>query len=195
MIADSGGHKSTEKPIIKEGARILRPSEFELLREGAMTLENRTKLEGLLVTGMRYVEAQRLLENPGWFDGKKFIFLPREAVKKQKRKQKDRTVWLSWKGASVLPHFLEIEHLPDWKTWAENLRRWAGRVGLDPIGLSPKTTRKSWESWLVSSFPSYTPQIFLSQGHTSLTALEHYLNMPFVEKDKEGMKPWVEGWV
>jgi hypothetical protein len=146
------------------------------------------------MTGMRYVEAQRFLQSPEWFDGKKFIHLPREAVRKQKRKQKERWVRLSWKGASVVPHFLRVEKLPDWKTWTENLERWSLRTGLDPVGLSPKTTRKSWESWLVFSLPQYVPQIFLSQGHTSTTALEHYLNMPFTDEDRVRMKPWIEGW-
>lgn len=147
------------------------------------------------MTGMRYVEAQRLLQNSEWFDGKKFIHLPREAIKKQKRKQKERWIRLSWKGASVAPHFVRVGRLPDWKTWTENLQRWALRAGLDPMGLSPKTTRKTWESWLVFSFPHYVPHIFLSQGHTSTTALEHYLNMPFTDDDGLRMKPWVEGWV
>jgi hypothetical protein len=33
------------------------------------------------------------------------------------------------------------------------------------------------------------------RGIPYTTALEHYLNMPFMEEDRLPMKPWVEGWV
>ena len=58
------------KPILKSGVRILRPAECELLREGARALENQTRYDALLLTGLRYVEAQRLQSNPDWLDGR-----------------------------------------------------------------------------------------------------------------------------
>ncbi len=59
-----------QKPILKGGVRILRPAEYDLLREGAKTLENQTRLDVLLLTGLRYIEAQRLQGNPDWLDSK-----------------------------------------------------------------------------------------------------------------------------
>jgi len=56
------------KPIVKVGVRILRPAEYELLRQGAESLENQTRTDALLLSGLRYVEAQRLQENPDWLD-------------------------------------------------------------------------------------------------------------------------------
>lgn len=55
----------------------------------------------------------------------------------------------------------------------EDLRRWTLRAKLDPIGLSPKTTKKTWESWLVTSYPHIAYDVFLSQGHTEMTSVRH----------------------
>ena len=180
------------KPIIKERVRILRPAEYNALREGARELDNKTNLDALTLTGLRYVEAQRLKENKDWFDGT-FIHLPEAALLKAKRKQKERWVRVSPRGSSVLQYFFTAKALPSYKTWTENLERWAKRSGLDPVGLSPKTTRKTWESWLVSCYPERTAEIFLSQGHTTMTSLHHYLNMPFLQSDKEQMLEWTGG--
>jgi len=37
-------------------------------------------------------------------------------------------------------------------------------------------------------------EIALSQGHTELTQLRHYANLPFLDKDREEMKEFVVGW-
>ena len=89
------------KPIIKERVRILRPAEYNALREGARELDNKTNLDALTLTGLRYVEAQRFKENKDWFDGT-FIHLPEAALLKAKRKQKERWVRVSPRGSSVL---------------------------------------------------------------------------------------------
>lgn len=184
----------TKTPILKGGVRILRPCEYELLRKGAKKVENQVRLDALLFTGLRYVEAQRLQRHPQWFDGE-FIHLPRLAQRKVKAKQRERWVRLNPQGRQTLLFFFKAPPLPSWKAWTLNLKRWAERVGLNPVGLSPKTTRKTWESWLVTYYPQHIVQIFLSQGHTELTSLEHYLNLPFTEVDKLEMRKWVEGWI
>ncbi len=74
------------------------------------------------------------------------------------------------------------------------MRRWAGHSKLDPIGLGPKTLRKSWESWLVVWYPERVLEVFLSQGHTQMTALSHYLGLLFTTADKEEMREYVSGW-
>jgi hypothetical protein len=68
------------------------------------------------------------------------------------------------------------------------------KAGLYPDYMSPKTTRKTWESWLVWYYPEKFATIFGSQGHNELTALRHYVNLPFNTRDKEEMKSFVEGW-
>ncbi|OLE74583.1 hypothetical protein AUG19_08405 [archaeon 13_1_20CM_2_54_9] len=181
------------KPILKSGVRILRPVEYEQLREGAATLENQTRSDALLLTGLRYIEAQRLQTNPKWVDGR-FIHLPPSAQRKAKRQQRERWVRLSSKGASLLPYFFKTKPLPIWKGWTQNMERWATKAGLDPAGLGPKTLRKSWESWLVASYPERVLEVFLSQGHTQMTALSHYLGLPFTQGDKGAMLEYVGGW-
>ena len=80
------------------------------------------------------------------------------------------------------------------KGWSQNLERWAKSSGLDNVGLGPKTMRKTWESWLVSSYPERVLEVFLSQGHTQMTALSHYLGLPFTSLDKNEMTEYVSGW-
>ena len=132
-------------------------------------------------------------ENKDWFDGT-FIHLPEAALLKAKRKQKERWVRVGPRGSSVLQYFFPSKALPSYKIWTENLQRWAGRAGLSPEGLSPKTTRKTWESWMVFSYPERVLEVFLSQGHSEMTSLTHYLNIPFTEVDKLQMRDWVSGW-
>lgn len=181
--------------IIVKGTRILRPCEAIQLIDFIPKRNHEIQFKALLLSGVRYVEAQRLFEHPEWFDGR-FIHLPSTAVKKAKRKQMERWVRINPLGREIIKNFLLLEkNLPTWQTWSENLRRWATKSGLDPNGLSPKTTRKTWESWLTFYYPDKLTNIVLSQGHTVLTAIQHYINMPFVEKDKQDMREFVEGWI
>jgi len=177
-------------PILKNKIRILRPSEYELLKEGARTVENQTNLDACLLLGARYGECRNIQNHREWFDGK-FVHVPME--KKVKRKSKDRWIRLNPLGQMILPHFFENKPLPTTQTWGENMRRWAERRNLEPVGLCPRSLRKTWESWLVFHYPHTISLIFLSQGHTETTALQHYVNLPFTEKDN--IKKWVEGWI
>lgn len=48
---------------------------------------------------------------------------------------------------------------------------------------------------LIASYPDRKDEIYLSQGHPSLTAVQHYVNLPFIDEDKFKMKEWVEGQI
>ena len=63
------------------------------------------------------------------------------------------------------------------------------------IPVNNKTFRKTWESWLVFYYSDKVLQIALSQGHTTITQYEHYVNIPFEEYDRKEMRKWVEGWI
>ena len=93
-------------PILKNHVRILRVNEYEILREKAKTLQNQTRLDTPLLTGLRYVEAQRLHDHPDWFDGH-FLNLPDYAVKKAKRKQKEISGQVESQRTVSSPIFLQ----------------------------------------------------------------------------------------
>ena len=180
-------------PIIKQGVRILRPFEAkQLIDKGIVVFKNQLLFKTLLHTGTRYAEGQRIKEHPEWFDGN-FIHLPSMKVK---AKQKERWIRLSPQGREIVRQYLHLEYkLPTNITWNENLKRWASMAGLDTAGISAKTTRKTWESWLAFYYPTHHLEIVQSQGHDARTAFNHYLNMPFTEEDRIQMKEFVEGWI
>lgn len=76
-----------------------------------------------------------------------------------------------------------------------DLKGWAAKGGLNKEGITARTLRKTYESWLIFSYPEHSTLIFLSQGHSQLTSLTHYINLPFLKEDKKDMKRWVEGWL
>jgi len=182
------------KPILRKGTRILRPDEYNILRK-KIKKHQKHRLDGLLLTGMRYIEAKRFQNNPDWLHHNGFIEMPPGASLKEEMQYKERTIRLSNLGEELVPLFLETKPLPSRQAWRENLRRWADYADLDPAGLSAKTTRKTWESWLVHCFPDHLTHIFQSQGHTEKTAVEHYISLPFGSEDRKKMKKWVQGWI
>ena len=186
--------------IIKRGIRILRPSEYDSLLEAIYRKNGkyhyREILNALLYTGMRYVELQRFHAHPNWFDKKaKAIYLPPEASRKKKRTMRERWVYLSTQGITHVENFiLYVDKLPRRETLDNTIRLWGRNSGLGDKGFSVKTFRKTWESWLVVSYPTALPLIAMSQGHTLFTAMEHYLNIPFTKEDIEEIKIRTAGW-
>jgi len=181
--------------IIKMGVRVLRPAEYEKLLHGCTKQHHRTMLQTLLYTGMRYVELQRFQKYPSWFTGQ-FVHLPHLlAEKKVKRTQPERWARLNPQGKMIVEYFLQLkEELPAYQNWRDNMRRWAEAGGISAKGMGCKTLRKTWESWLMFYYPGFMADITLSQGHDTVTSIQHYLNMPFTEVDHLEMKNYVEGW-
>jgi len=175
---------------------VLMPSEYQKLRESVKDSDRQTQLDFLLLTGIRYVEAQRFQQNPEWLTEKKgFIHIPEFAMRKKKRKQLDRWIRLNHLGFLTAQRFVKTKPLPSLPGWNDLMKNWGRKAGLEKKNLSAKTTRKTWESWLVFYFQESVMLIALSQGHTTVVSLKHYLNMPFTEEDKIGMRKWVEGWI
>jgi len=182
--------------ILKSGVRILRPGEYEALREAIPKIHHRLMVEASLFTGMRYIELQRFKKNPQWYDPQGgYIYLPPEASRKKERKMRERYVFLSSRGKAIIPLFLKLKgDLPSRIAMNENLKRWSRKAGIGDKGVCVKTFRKTWESWLMASFPDKALLIAMAQGHTQITALEHYLNLPFSPGDVEKIKEYTQGW-
>jgi len=180
------------KPIIKEGVRILRPFEFNILLNAIPKLDHQIQLKTLLFTGMRYAECKTFFNKPEWLE-QDFIHLPST---KKKARQRERWIRLNPRGKEVVQHCLSLKKgLPHRVTWYENLHRWIKDANLQDTGMSIKTTRKTWESWLLFYYPSHQIHIMQSQGHSDVVSFKHYLNMPFNDEDKIHMKQFVEGWI
>jgi len=176
----------------KQLIAILKPFEAKKLIDVIPKYEHQIQVKALLYSGMRYVEAQRLQENPKWFnDG--FININSG---KPKAQMKQRYVHLTPQGREVISSFINLKiKLPTYVTFRENLLRWGKKANIDTVGLCPKSFRKTWESWLVWYYPEKQLSIMQSQGHDSTTSIQHYLNLAFKEEDRIYMKEFVDGWV
>ncbi len=193
------------RPIIKAGTRILRPAEYDALLDQIKRLKTKYKYReianALLYTGMRWVELERFhthdtdpKNREKWFDRRAMvIYLPREASRKKKRTMPDRYVYLSSQGITHVENFLRyVDKLPGRVSLNNLLALWGKKANLGRI--SVKTFRKTWESWLVAAYPNLIPLIAMSQGHTEITAMRHYLNLPFTKEDLEEIKIRTAGW-
>ena len=180
----------------KGNTRILRPFEFEQLLESIPKVDYKTMFEALLFSGMRYSEFKNLNNHPKLFNGRSIYV----KSTKTKARQVDRYVKLNAYGKTAIRYFLQSDLTPPCQpNWIDDLNRWAKYAELetDEEGrylMGCKTSRKTWESWLITTFPEKIFNICMSQGHTELTSLRHYANLDFTEHDKEDMKKYVEGW-
>jgi integrase len=181
-----------EHLIIRGDVRILRPHELTKLVNAIPKMEHRIRFEALLYTGCRFAELKWLYKHPEAFDGKS-IEMPST---KTEAKHKQRSIRLNLNGQRTVTLFLrDRKGLPSQSVWDRNLIRWAKKAGIDSKKISSKTTRKTWESWLVTMYPSMFMQIVLSQGHTRETSIETYLGLNFYEQDKLDMPFYTNGWI
>jgi len=178
--------------ILKNGIRILRPSEFKKIFDAIPKMEHKDKFEALLYTGCRYTELQWLYKNPKHFDGTTILMPSR----KPEARHKERYIRLNNNGKRAVTYFLRSnKNLPAHSGFDENLHRWCKIANIDSTGICCKTTRKTWEAWLSASYPHNFQHIFLSQGHTDKISLEYYLMLPFNEKEIEDIKFYTQGWI
>lgn len=175
--------------------RILNPSEYDALRVAIPQDRHKTMLDILLITGMRYIEVQRLWDHPEWYIHKEnIIHLPEEAQKKHERRQLERTITpLPSMFGYIMKDFREARRPPDESNWNRGLMRWATKAGIHPYGLSAKTTRKTIESWLVSAGVEVTT-VCLRAGHDSLTSMRHYQGLSFNDTEKNDIRKQLTAW-
>jgi len=171
--------------------RIFRPYEIHAILRAIPKNEYKDKLEALLFSGCRYSEMKWLYDNKSYFKGS-FLKIKNTKIL---IKQAYRYVKLNNQGQRSIENFLRCKtNLPSYATWNENLKRWCEKANIEPDNACAKSTRKTWESWLVIKYPSRIAEIFISQGHMETTALRHYLMFPFSDIDKNDMKYFTDGW-
>jgi len=175
--------------------RILTPKEYESLRAAIPKDQHKTILDILMITGMRYAETLRLHDHKEWYNEKRnIIHLPEEAQRKHKRRQLERTIHpLPSMFNYMLKDFWEARKPPLETTWNKDLQRWAQLAGINPYGISAKTTRKTIESWLITS-GVVESTVCLRQGHDSLTSMRHYQGLCFSDDETRDIKKQLSAW-
>jgi len=175
--------------------RILTPKEYDAIKAVIPSERHKTMFEILLITGLRYAEFLRLHNNKAWYnETRNIIHLPEEAQLKHKRKQPERTIHpLPFGFRLYMRQFWTDDKPPLEATWNKNLQRWATKAGLNPFGMSVKTTRKTIESWQIAAgIPEST--VCLRAGHDSVTSMKHYQGLAFTEDELRDIKKKLTEW-
>jgi len=180
----------------RERVRLLRPWELKKLLQAIPKRHHKVMFEFLFYTGMRYIEAREIQSRPDLFSDSSIHLTP-NFIRKPKCKVKDRYVILNPIGKRVAEDYFRLDKsLPKhWGSWVENLERWCVKAGIDPSYMSTKTTRKTWESYLFTTFPNHREEIYKSIGHTAMTALDFYVGLPYSVENKRNMMKYTAGWL
>lgn len=194
-----------EDVIIKQGTRILFPSEYKKIRE-KMPEYYQIICDASLLSGMRPIELERF--EPSWYRGsRRVIKLPLGSCLKQRCEFKERTITLSLSGCDAFEKFTtkEVKHkgkmipvyqmLPKRVAFRDALLRYAKLAGMSTEGITPKMFRKTLVSWLVACFPEKTLYIQASMGHNQDTIVQNYLGLGFPKSEIEIMKTeYLDQW-
>ena len=70
-----------------------------------------------------------------------------------------------------MKEFFSSRKPPVESVWNRDLRKWAEIAGVNPYGISAKTTRKTLESWMIAG-GMVESTVCLRQGHTNLVSIE-----------------------
>ncbi|AKB61383.1 tyrosine-type recombinase/integrase [Methanosarcina mazei] len=146
------------------------------------------------ITGMRYVEIQRLYDNPQWYiKERNQIVLTKDAQKKVKQKLVKRTVdKLPYVFTYIFEKFLAGPRPPDRTSWNRDLARWSKKAGIEPK-VGPKTPRKTVESWMLKAgIPEI--EIYSRQGHDPITSLRHYQSLSFTDYEQRDINKRLAEW-
>ena len=190
--------------LISNGSRVLTPEEVSSIRRVISKPSNQALFDLMIYSGLRLEEVRQLVDCPGIFDEERGSIVIRSG--KAKATQKTRNVILSDKGVEAVRAFLQAPKMPATSSaWQTNLIRWSKIAGISPLpdrsgeggnvyGITVRTSRKTWESWLITAYPNRAVEIAMSQGHTESIAIKHYLNCNFTKEEKSGILDEVHGW-
>jgi integrase len=184
--------------ILKQGARILFPQEYEAIR-AQMPRYYQLICDAFLLSGMRPVELSRF--NPTWYRAsRRVIQLPPEACLKQRCKFKERQIKLSLAGCDAFDKLVServkfkgkeifaYEMIPQRVAFRDALIRYANLAKIGADGMAPKMFRKTLVSWLVACYPEKTLAIQSSMGHDADTIVHNYLGMVFTREQMDLMR-------
>lgn len=193
--------------LVCNGQRVLTPDEVKSIQNVITKPSSRALFDLMLFTGLRLSEVKQIVDNPAIFDEKRKIITIRSS--KKEATQKTRNVHLCENGITAIQTFLDQKEkkIPSSPSaWQMNLIRWCRSARIEPLagkdvmdsgniyGITVRTTRKTLESWLLTANPDRSIYIALSQGHTVLVQLQHYLNLSYTEEEREQIKEQVKGW-
>jgi integrase len=162
----------------------------------------------MLFTGMRATEFTDFINvsRGAWYSrARRIIDIPASSVRKAKIVVRRRSVILSNAGVRAMEDIIDqIANekkydpffMPTRQSWNDTLLYTAKKAGMKaPELFIPKLTRKTWESWLVTSYPLATASIMVSMGHSTTVSIQHYLGLGFSKEEKEQIKRYTEGWL
>jgi hypothetical protein len=179
--------------VTADGTKILTVEEYDRF---ITTIPESMKaiFEINTITGLRYIELQRLYENPAWYyKDRNQIILPKEAQKKEKQKLPKRTIdKLPTTFSYVFSHFLNGKKPPYRSSWNKDLARWSEKACINPK-VGPKTPRKTIESWMLKTgIPEI--EIYSRQGHDPITSLKHYQSLSFTDYEMRDIEKRLTEW-
>ena len=208
--------------ILKNGIRILTPTEYETMRASMISLEDQGLLadylkdgetakanriqryqiicDAMLQTGMRTVEFSAMERS--WYRGpRRVIQIPEGIVKKGVGKKgrhvfSERTVMLSLPGCDAVDRFLQSGlKLPHRVSMHITLKRYAEISGIGSDGVTTKMFRKTLASWLMACFPEQEMYISASMGHSREVLQKHYLGLGFPTEEIRKMREiYLKDW-
>ena len=181
--------------ILKQAIRILRPHEYEKLRE-EFNPNHKLIFDGLFFTGLKSSEFWEFLDNPQRYDSiTRTIEVPSPPTRR-KIKQDSRTIYLTFLGDRVIKDIINTSGFGaiSRQAWGADVKRAANKAGIGIEGISPKMTRKTWTYWLMSVFPDDTFRIADSMGLDANLLRSEYLTTPFDEEEIERIKWYLQGW-
>ena len=177
--------------VTSDGTKVLTVAEYDQFINFIPT-KFRPIFEVNTITGLRYVELQRLHDHEEWYYiDRNQIILPKEAQRKVKQKLVKRTID---KLPATFPYlfkaFIECKRPPARNTWFENLERWSHKAGIIPK-VNPKTPRKTIEGWMLKAgIPEI--EICSRQGHDPITSLRACLKIKFDSTIRSDLRIWTE---
>lgn len=179
--------------VTSDGTKVLNVEEYDKFLL-SMPKRYKTIFELNTMTGMRYIEIQRLHDNPKWYsESRNQIILPPEAQKKEKQKLMKRTIdKLPSTFSYVFEKFINGTNPPERTSWNRDLARWSKKAGIYPK-VGPKTPRKTIESWMLKcGIPEI--EIYGRQGHDPVTSLQHYQSLSFTDYEKRDIEKRLTEW-